>query len=61
MGQPHKGDRTSITLRVPTELYQQLRKDAHDFQVPLSQYLSDLLALQAGRPDLARKIKAVPV
>ena len=50
-----------MTLRIPAELHEQLRKDAGDAKVALSQYVADLLALQAGRPDLAREIKAVPV
>ncbi|MCK8674576.1 toxin-antitoxin system [Rhodococcus sp. NPDC003382] len=61
MAQPHKGDRAAMTLRIPAELHEQLRKDAGDAKVALSQYVADLLALQAGRPDLAREIKAVPV
>jgi predicted HicB family RNase H-like nuclease len=61
MAQPHKGDRASMTLRIPAELHEQLRKDAGDAKVALSQYVADLLALQAGRPDLAREIKAVTV
>lgn len=61
MAQPHKGDRASMTLRIPAELHEQLRKDAGDAKIALSQYVADLLALQAGRPDLAREIKAVPV
>ncbi|AXY49436.1 MULTISPECIES: toxin-antitoxin system HicB family antitoxin [Rhodococcus] len=61
MAQPHKGDRAAITLRIPAELHQQLRRDAEDARIALSQYVADLLALQAGRPDLAREIKAVPV
>ena len=61
MAQPHKGDRASITLRVPAELREQLSKEAEDAKIALSQYVADLLALQAGRPDLAREIKAVPV
>lgn len=61
MAQPHKGDRAAMTLRIPTELHEQLRNDAKDAKVALSQYVADLLALQAGRPDLAREIKAVTV
>ena len=61
MAQQHKGDRAAITLRIPAELHQQLRRDAEDARIALSQYVADLLALQAGRPDLAREIKAVPV
>lgn len=61
MAQPHKGDRAAITLRIPAELHQQLRRDAEDARIALSQYVADLLALQAGRPDLARETKAVPV
>ncbi len=61
MAQPHKGDRAAMTLRIPAELHEQLRKDAGDAKVALSQYVADLLALQAGRPDLAREIKAVTV
>lgn len=60
-GRPSKGDRAAMTLRIPAELYDQLRKDAMDSSVALSQYISDLLAHQAGRPDLAREIKAVTV
>ncbi len=62
MAQPHKGDRASMTLRIPpAELHEQLRKDAGDAKIALSQYVADLLALQAGRPDLAREIRTVPV
>lgn len=61
MAQPHKGDRAAITLRVPAELHEQLSKNAGNAKIALSQYVADLLALQAGRPDLAREIKAVPV
>jgi len=61
MAQPHKGDRAAMTLRIPAELHEQLTKDAEDAKIALSQYVADLLALQAGRPDLAREIKAVPV
>ncbi|MFI2561978.1 MULTISPECIES: toxin-antitoxin system HicB family antitoxin [Nocardiaceae] len=61
MAQPHKGDRAAMTLRIPAELHDQLSKDAEDAKIALSQYVADLLALQAGRPDLAREIKAVPV
>ena len=61
MAQPHKGDRAAMTLRTPAELHDQLSKDAEDAKIALSQYVADLLALQAGRPDLAREIKAVPV
>ncbi|WP_218020497.1 toxin-antitoxin system HicB family antitoxin [Rhodococcus zopfii] len=50
-----------MTLRIPAELHEQLRNDAKDAKVALSQYVADLLALQAGRPDLAREIKAVAV
>ena len=59
MAQPHKGDRAAMTLRIPAELHEQLRNDAKDAKVALSQYVADLLALQAGRPDLARELKAV--
>lgn len=61
MAQPHKGDRAAITLRVPAELHEQLSKNAGNAKIALSQYVADLLALQVGRPDLAREIKAVPV
>lgn len=61
MAQPHKGDRAAMTLRIPAELHEQLRKDAGDAKIALSQYVADLLALQAGRPDLAREIRTVPV
>lgn len=61
MAQPHKGDRAAITLRIPAELHEQLRKEAGNAEIALSQYVADLLALQAGRPDLAREIRTVPV
>lgn len=61
MAQPHKGDRAAMTLRIPAELHEQLRNDAKGAKVALSQYVADLLALQAGRPDLAREIKAATV
>ncbi|MFD6859124.1 MULTISPECIES: toxin-antitoxin system HicB family antitoxin [unclassified Rhodococcus (in: high G+C Gram-positive bacteria)] len=59
MAQPHKGDRAAMTLRIPAELHQQLSKDAENAKVALSQYIADLLALQAGRPDLAREVGKV--
>lgn len=59
MAQPHKGDRAAMTLRIPAELHQQLSKDADNAKVALSQYIADLLALQAGRPDLAREVGKV--
>ncbi len=49
-----------MTLRIPAELHEQLRNDAKDAKVALSQYVADLLALQAGRPTLPARSRRWP-
>lgn len=60
MAQQHKGDRAALTLRIPAELHRKLSENAADHKIALSQYIADLLAQQAGRPDLVRELGKVP-
>ncbi|MFC9836465.1 toxin-antitoxin system [Rhodococcus sp. NPDC127530] len=55
-GRPSLGDRKRLG-RVPDELYDLLdsERKAHGVK-SVSQYVSDLLALRAGRPDLVREL-----
>ncbi|RQO50036.1 hypothetical protein DBV08_05840 [Rhodococcus sp. KBW08] len=55
MGMTSKGPRTRVTSRIPTEIYAILedRRRHSVAATSLSQFVSDVLALYVGRPDLA--------
>lgn len=59
MGQPHKGDRILLQARPPREVWYAVHNAASEAGMSVSQYVSDLLALHVGRPDLARELHAV--
>lgn len=44
------------TIRPPRAVSDALRSEADSRGLSLSQYLSDLLAIHVGRPDLARDL-----
>lgn len=57
MAMANKGPRTVITSRVPNELFKILDDHRRAAGVhALSQFVSDFLAVHAGRPDLAREL-----
>ena len=53
----HKGDRKAYTVRPPREVVPLLdEKFAQSGVSSMAQYLADVLALHAGRPDLVREL-----
>lgn len=57
MAMASKGRRTSITSRIPTDVYEILEDRRRDAGVgSLSQYIADLLANYTGRTDLIREL-----
>lgn len=63
MAMASKGERTNVTSRIPTEVYEILEARRRAAGVgSLSQYIADLMALYTGRTDLIRELdsKALP-
>lgn len=57
MAMASKGRRTSVTSRIPTDVYEILEEARRDAGVgSLSQYIADLLANYTGRTDLIREL-----
>lgn len=57
MPQPHKGDRHKILARPVNNVYEELEKMRMAAGVSsMSQYMSDLLAIWSGMPELAREL-----
>lgn len=57
MAMASKGDRRFLAARIPGEVYSILENQRRDAGVgSLSQYVADLLASHAGRPDLVREL-----
>lgn len=52
MGQPHKGDRLLIAVRVDIPVWAAAVAAAENSGTSLSQYVADRLAIHVGRPDL---------
>lgn len=51
-----KGDRLAHTFRPPRAVSEALRARANTHGLSLSQYVTDVLALHVGRPDLVREL-----
>lgn len=63
MAMTSKGPRTTVTSRVPTDVYEILERRRVEAGVgSLSQFIADLLASYSGRTDLIRELdsKALP-
>ncbi|WP_143546799.1 hypothetical protein [Rhodococcus sp. 06-235-1A] len=57
MPMPSKGDRTSLTVRLPSELIDTLKAQRSSAgATSLSQYVADLIAIASDREDLAREL-----
>lgn len=57
MPQPHKGDRHKILARPVNNVYEELERMRLAAGVSsMSQYMSDLLAIWSGMPELAREL-----
>ncbi len=57
MPMPSKGDRTSLTVRLPSELIDTLKAQRNSAgATSLSQYVADLIAIASDREDLAREL-----
>lgn len=58
VGRPGKGDRTPITVRVPTELLAEIEAEAARLGASSrAQYLADLVVTAMGRSDLALDLR----
>ena len=57
MPMPSKGDRTSLTVRLPSELIETLKTQRSSAgATSLSQYVADLIAIASDREDLALEL-----
>lgn len=57
MPMPSKGDRTPLTVRLPSELIETLERQKSSAGVTsLGQYIADLIAIASDREDLALEL-----
>jgi hypothetical protein len=53
MPQRHKGERLLLSVRTPVEVGEQIRRQAAESGLPVSEYVTAILAREVGRPELA--------
>ena len=56
MPRPRKGDRVELLTRPERLVSEKIKQQAADRGMSVSQYVADLLAIQAGHPELVREL-----
>ena len=52
----HKGDRAQILARPDRVVYEYVKRESARRQIPMGQYVADVLAVHAGHPELVREL-----
>lgn len=56
MPRPRKGDRVELLTRPERIVSDTIKQQAAERGMSISQYVADLLAIQAGHPELVREL-----
>ena len=56
MPRPRKGDRVELLTRPERLVSEKIKQQAADRGMSVSQYVADLLSIQAGHPELVREL-----